>query len=195
MKLIAFEGINGAGKTTIMNKVYDWLQDQRLFTTIIKTKEPVGLFEKYLQSEDYSPRQKVFMYMAQRCYHYEAMIEPYTGSDNTCILTDRYMDSSIAYQVMGQKLNTLLINAMNAYATHDTRPYITIYLKLPVDLAMTRSQSTYSKQFLEDATLGYDILSGSQKDYAIIDASKPIDEVVKMVTDHIYSKCSSHLKD
>lgn len=72
--LIVFEGINGAGKTTMINKTFDWLMG--LGKQLVLTKEPRGYFKQCANIENINPRARALLYLAGRAFHTQKIILP-----------------------------------------------------------------------------------------------------------------------
>ena len=182
--LIVFEGINGAGKTTMINKVFDWLAS--IGKPVVLTKEPRGYFKQCMQISGLCSRAKALLYLAGRANHTNLWILPYQGK-KTIVLCDRYLDSSIAYQVYGDGFDKELINKINDFATSNTRPDLTIYLDTEVSTGMERS-GFKDFDYLSRVKSGYDDLKKNHKDYIVIDANKSIDEVYTAIKEAIKKK-------
>ena len=181
--LIVFEGINGAGKTTMINKTFNWLMG--LGKQLVLTKEPRGYFKQCANIKNINPRARALLYLAGRAFHTQKIILPNIA--NKIILCDRYLDSSIAYQVLGEGMNLDLFNQMNDFASYGTRPDLTIYLNVSVENGMSRSGSTDQK-LQEQAQKGYEYLKTINKDYVEIDANQSQDEVFKAIQEAIKKK-------
>src|SRR2546429_4092072 len=134
--LIAFEGGEGAGKTTQARLLAIWLREQGY--DVIATHEPgatkIGMRLRALLLDTahtgLSARAEALMYAADRAEHVESVIAP-ALERGTIVVTDRYVDSSIAYQGRGRNQPVSEVAALNRWATGDLEPDLTILLDLP----------------------------------------------------------------
>jgi len=134
--LIAFEGGEGAGKTTQARLLAIWLREQGY--DVIATQEPgatkVGMRLRALLLDTahtgLSPRAEALMYAADRAEHVESVIVP-ALERGTVVVTDRYVDSSIAYQGRGRQQPVGEVAGLNRWATGGLEPDLTILLDRP----------------------------------------------------------------
>ena len=134
--LIAFEGGEGAGKTTQARLLAIWLREQGF--DVVATQEPgatkVGMRLRALLLDTahtgLSPRAEALMYAADRAEHVESVIIPALDR-GTVVVTDRYVDSSIAYQGRGRNQPVSEVAGLNRWATGGLEPDLTILLDLP----------------------------------------------------------------
>jgi dTMP kinase len=134
--LIAFEGGEGAGKTTQARLLAIWLREQGY--DVLATQEPgatkMGMRLRALLLDTahagLSPRAETLMYAADRAEHVESVIAPALAR-GTIVVTDRYVDSSIAYQGRGRNQPVAEVAGLNRWATGGLEPDLTILLDLP----------------------------------------------------------------
>jgi dTMP kinase len=134
--LIAFEGGEGAGKTTQARLLAIWLREQGY--DVLATQEPgatkMGMRLRALLLDTahagLSPRAEALMYAADRAEHVESVIAPALAR-GTIVVTDRYVDSSIAYQGRGRNQPVAEVAGLNRWATGGVEPDLTILLDLP----------------------------------------------------------------
>ena len=134
--LIAFEGGEGAGKTTQARLLAIWLREQGY--DVLATQEPgatkVGMRLRALLLDTahagLSPRAETLMYAADRAEHVESVIRP-ALERGAVVVTDRYVDSSIAYQGRGRNQPVGEVAGLNRWATGGLEPDLTILLDLP----------------------------------------------------------------
>ncbi len=136
---ITFEGIEGSGKSTQAKRLYKWLISQGY--DCIFTKEPGGTeisqkIRKILldnKNTKLSEFTELFLYLADRAQHIKEVIEP-ALSDGKIVITDRFSDSTLAYQGKGRGIPEKQVNAMNEIATHRIVPNLTILIDIfPAD--------------------------------------------------------------
>jgi hypothetical protein len=120
---ITFEGIEGAGKTTLAHHLADWLQAQGMSVRL--TREPGGStlgahLRPILLNEPLDAWTELFLFLADRRQHTLQLILP-ALEQGTWVLCDRYADSTLVYQGYGRGLDIALIRRLNALATR--RPH------------------------------------------------------------------------
>lgn len=147
---ISFEGGEGAGKTTQIDLLAEKLVSQGL--SVVKTLEPGGtpLGREIrrqlvtLTTDPPTPRAELLLYEADRAHHVEKVILP-ALSGGKVILSDRYADSTTAYQGWGRGLDLSLIQALNESATGGLKPHRTLFLDLDPVVGVTRSLKRQEK--------------------------------------------------
>jgi dTMP kinase len=131
---IAIEGGDGAGKSTQMGLLCDALEARDL--TIIRTREPGGtalgerLRKELLHGEHIGPVAEALLYAADRAHHIEEVIKPALEA-GVIVVTDRYVDSSVAYQSQGRGLALSDVLVVNGFATGGVLPDLTVLLDIP----------------------------------------------------------------
>ena len=138
-KFITLEGIEGSGKSTNLESIKSVL-DQKKIEYVI-TREPGGgplgshLRKLLLDKEQsISPSVEMLLMMADRKDHVDNLINPNLNK-GICVISDRYLDSTIAYQGGGRQLDTDLINSLSVTLKLPT-PDLTLLFDLPVDVAL-----------------------------------------------------------
>lgn len=132
--LITIEGIDGAGKTTQIEKIQKFLTENKIPS--ITTKEPNGEFRDLLLNNDFNSKTQLLLNIANRVEHINNFIKPALNS-NIVILCDRYIDSTYAYQGYGAGLSIDIIDSLTAYF-NDVEPDLTILLDVNVYIAKER---------------------------------------------------------
>ncbi|MFF4620839.1 dTMP kinase [Nonomuraea jabiensis] len=140
---VAFEGGEGSGKTTQSRLIAIWLRDQGY--DVVQTREPgstkVGMRLRAIlldaAERGLSARSEALLYAADRAEHVEKVIRPalYRGS---LVITDRYVDSSLAYQGAGRALDPKDVSKINAWATGGLVPHLTVLIDTPPQVGLTR---------------------------------------------------------
>lgn len=143
---ITFEGGDGAGKTTQIDHVRQWLQGRGLDVTV--TREPGGTelgldLRRLIQHgpEDVDPRTEALLYAADRAYHVATLVRPSLLA-GLVVLGDRYIDSSLAYQGAARALGVDEIRALSTWATQGVEPDLTFLLDLPPEVGAARGTGT-----------------------------------------------------
>jgi dTMP kinase len=141
--LITFEGVEGAGKTTLAQHLADWLRAQGVSVRL--TREPGGSplgehLRPLLLHEPLDVWAELFLFLADRRQHTLQVILP-ALEQGAWVLCDRYADSTLVYQGYGRGLDIALIRRLNALATGDLTPDLTVLIDLPVEDALARANA------------------------------------------------------
>jgi dTMP kinase len=143
---IAFEGGEGTGKSTQSQFLARWLEQEG--ETVVLSREPGGTelgkeLRKILLGHEtgvISPRAEALLYAADRAHHVFSVIRP--GLDRgDVVITDRYFDSSAAYQGAGRVLNPSEVARISRWATESLYPTLTILIDVPATIGLARLQS------------------------------------------------------
>jgi dTMP kinase len=163
-KLIVFEGVEGAGKTTQMQLLIHWLQSSCFQKVrLVATREPGGtelgqglrhLLLKQAPGECVSDRAELLMYAADRAQHVETFLKPEL-SKGTIVLCDRFTDSTIAYQGYGRGLKLNLIKHLNEIATGGLESDLTLWLDINVEGGLARVRARGERDRIEQADLKF----------------------------------------
>ena len=162
---ITFEGPDGAGKTTQIDLLSDYFKSQGY--DVVLTREPGGteLGEKIRQvifepgKQGMAPEAEVLLYAASRAQHIKEVIAPNLLAGNV-VISDRFIDSSIAYQGFGRGMLDY-VELVNNNITKDFMPDLTFLFKLDPQIAKERVSfkkqkiKPESKEFYETAMKGY----------------------------------------
>jgi dTMP kinase len=141
---ISFEGIEGSGKTTQINHMNKFLQDNGHDCVI--TREPGGtrIGEKIRAilldpaSKDMDPLTELLLYTADRAQHIKEFVHPFLSAGKT-VLCDRFYDATIVYQGFARGLDIGLIDKLHKLLFKDLKPDITILLDLPTEKGLSRA--------------------------------------------------------
>jgi dTMP kinase len=143
---ISFEGIDGVGKSTQIRFVEDYLRDQG--KSFLTTFEPGGTdlgqeIRNLLlhRKGDVAPRSEALLYAADRAHHVATKIRPALASGQV-VITDRFLDSSVAYQGAGRKLSAEEVRNISLWAVDGLLPDLTILLDLDAAKARERRNKT-----------------------------------------------------
>ena len=193
---IAFEGGEGSGKSTQVKLLKSYLES--IGESVLLTHEPgetelgIKLRQILLAPEtgDISPRSEALLYAADRANHVEKLIKP-ALNEGSVVITDRYMDSSIAYQGAGRILQPAEIARISRWATETLYPDLTIVLDIPAEIGLSRF---VERDRLEAEPLAFhervrqEFLHLAKSDperYLIVDARLTIEEIANLIKDRI----------
>lgn len=145
MFFLAFEGLDGSGKSSLMNQLQSHLSSQN--KSFIKTREPGGtsvgdqLRNIILTKSDEAPtaRTELLLYEASRSQHVDLVIRPALAR-NEWVLCDRFSASSVAFQAGGRQISLEQVNWLNDFATAGLKPHLNILLDLSVEESQKRRQ-------------------------------------------------------
>jgi dTMP kinase len=185
---IALEGGEGAGKSTQAARLSEWLRAEGY--DVLLTHEPgdteVGQKLRRIVLDpatgDISSRTEALLYAADKAEHVDSVIVPALGR-GAVVVTDRYVDSTLAYQGAGRSLVDREVERIARWATADLRPNLTVVLDLPPQTGLTRfedrdrieAESVEFHERVRDMFL--QLASGSPEHYLVVDARKPVDEI------------------
>ena len=143
---ISFEGIDGVGKSTQIRLTESYLKT--LGKEVVCTLEPGGTelgqeIRKLLlhRKGDVAPRAEALLYAADRAHHIETKVKPALAS-GAIVITDRYLDSSVAYQGAGRKLSAEEIRNISMWAVDGLLPDLTVLVDLDPAIAAERRKKT-----------------------------------------------------
>jgi dTMP kinase len=143
---IAFEGGEGTGKSTQSKLLKKWLEDRG--ETVVLSREPGGTdlgqgLRKILlghETGEISPRAEALLYAADRAHHVYSVIRPALAKGEV-VISDRYFDSSIAYQGAGRVLSPGEVARISRWATESLFPTLTIVIDLSAETGIGRLKS------------------------------------------------------
>lgn len=196
--LIAFEGIDGCGKSTLSKLVFEQLQQLNL--PVILTKEPGGtpqgqLIRALVHGQKFQPTAEFLLFCADRAEHIAQVIIP--GLDaGKIIISDRMADSSRAYQGYGRGLDLQFINTVTHQVMQGIVPDLIVYRKIDADTAFARivqrnEQLTLfekeKKEFFERVITGFDTLFAGDKRVLTLDSTLSLQEACDHVVQRIIS--------
>jgi dTMP kinase len=191
--LLALEGGEGAGKSTQARLLAIWLRDQGY--DVVATLEPgatkVGMRLRALLLDTthtgLSARSETLMYAADRAEHVASVIRPALDR-GAVVVTDRYVDSSLAYQGAGRLLPVSEVATLNHWATGGLTPDLTIVLDLPPVVGLQRRERSGDRleaeptEFHERVRRGFLVLAEAEAErYLVLDATRPSAELSREI--------------
>jgi dTMP kinase len=191
---ISFEGVEGCGKTTQVRLLGEYLKTKNF--NVLITEEPGGtktglkIREILLSPENrMDPLTELLLYNSSRAQLIREVIYPALMQD-IVVITDRFIDSTIAYQGYARGVDLRIINTLNEIVAPDLKPFITFLLDIDVEEGLKRNRGKQKADRLELETLefhnqvrrGYlQIAKQEPHRIKIIDASGSIEEVNRKV--------------
>jgi dTMP kinase len=141
---VTFEGVEGSGKTTQIQRLKRYLTQKGILCKV--TREPGGCpigekVRKILLNPDHremSPLSELLLYEASRAQHVMEVIKPLLKK-GMVVLCDRFSDASIAYQGYGRKVDLKLVERLNRLSSQGIKPDITFLLDCPPDVGLKRA--------------------------------------------------------
>jgi dTMP kinase len=201
---ITLEGPDGCGKTTQAGFLIEWLRGRG--REVVHTREPggTGLAEKLRSlildpSSKISPLAELMLYEAARAQHTDEIIRP-ALEDGRCVVSERYYDSTTAYQGYGRGLPPQMIDRLNRAATAGLKPDLSIVLDVPAALGLARARKLKEQgkgdrleqeavSFHERVRKGFHAIARKEpKRVKIIDASGTLQEVQQKIRQVVEKK-------
>ena len=196
---ISFEGIDGVGKSTQADLLEAWLTEQN--KEVIRTLEPGGTdvgveIRKILlhHKGDLAPRAEAALFAADRAHHVASKIRP-ALEQGKIVITDRYFDSSVAYQGAGRDLSRTEVRDLSLWAVGGLLPDLTVLLDLPADEARARRNSSGTEpdrlekektEFFETVRSAYlDLAEAEPERFLVVDASVTVDEMQEIIRERV----------
>ncbi len=186
---ITFEGIDGVGKSTQLDLLQKWFEAQG--KAVVRTLEPggteLGQEIRHLllhRKGDVAPRSEALLYAADRAHHVATKIRP-ALQEGKVVLSDRYFDSSVAYQGAARELDVEEVRGISLWAVDNLLPDLTVLLDLDAQAAIQRRNKTGTEpdrlerekvDFFERARAQYLELAKEPR-FLVVDATLSIDEI------------------
>jgi dTMP kinase len=190
---IAIEGGDGSGKTTQIKRISAALADDGYH--VEATREPGGtelgtkIRSVLFDSDPPSPRTEALLFAADRAHHVASLVDPSLDAGNI-VITDRYIDSTIAYQAAGRSFDEKTILALSRWATQGLVPNLTIVLDIEPEVAAERMGKRGDSNYLDEENQQFHqrvrqtYLSRAHKEldrYVVLDASVDADELTEQI--------------
>ena len=193
---ISFEGGEGSGKSTQTQLLKTFLEGKG--EKVLLSREPGGtpLGKKLRdilldnQTGNISPRSEALMYAADRAHHVYSLIRPALAAGEI-VITDRYLDSSVAYQGAGRILQPSEVARISRWATENLAPNLTIVMDIPAEIGLARLQSL---DRLEAEPLAFherirqeflNIASSDPERYFVVDATQDKEIIHEQIIERV----------
>ena len=191
---VSFEGGDGSGKSTQLNLLADWLRTRG--HEVVVTREPGGtplgtkLRNIVLDAHNadvISPRAEALIYAADRADHVERVIRP-ALERGAVVITDRYVDSSLAYQGAGRALSAREVELLSHWATQGLTPDVTILMDLDPLEAARRRKTPADRLELESVDFHrrvrnryLELATAEPQRFIVINALEPIEQIAERI--------------
>lgn len=195
-KFITIEGTEGVGKTTNIEFIQTWLNQQKV--DFVTTREPGGTpLAEQIRELLLTPRDEkvcnsaeLLLMFAGRAQHLDQVIVPAIQS-GLCVVCDRFTDATYAYQGFGRGMDSTLIAHLERLVQAELRPDLTLILDIPVEIGLQRASQRSAPdrfereqtEFFERVRQGYlSIAANEPERCVVIDASQPLEDVQRDIT-------------
>lgn len=196
---VTFEGIDGAGKTTLQNLLTQKLDK---YYNILSLREPGGtkisedIRNIILDSTnlDMHNMTELLLFSAARCQIVNEVIVP-ALKNNIIVFLDRYIDSTLAYQGYGKGISLYYIDLLNTLSTGNLTPNLTILLDIDIETSYQRTvnknkdRMEINNDFLAKTRDGYlQLQKENPHRIKLLDGSKSLDQLMDETIDIIFNK-------
>lgn len=200
--LITFEGSEGSGKTTQVNRLAERFEKHNF--DVLVTREPGGTdigeeIRRILMHSEVgskmTPEAELLLFAASRAQLVREVISPAIASGKV-VLCDRFLDSTTVYQGVGRRIASEPVTMINKFAVGDLMPDITVILDLPAEVGLERARHRAREmpdrmeqeniEFYRKVREGYLVLAKALPGrFIVIDASKSIEEVEEAIWENL----------
>ncbi len=184
---IAFEGGDGAGKSTQVALLRDALEEAGRTVTV--TRQPGGtdlgrqIRDLVLHGDHVSPRAEALLFAADKAHHVDQLIRPALDRGEV-VLTDRYTDSSVAYQGAGRDLGAQEIHELTMWAVDGLVPDLTVVVDVPAEEGRRRRGEVHDRLEAEADTFHEAIrahylamATGNPQRYLVVDGTSSPEQI------------------
>lgn len=188
---ITLEGPEGGGKTTHMPMLAEFLRDMGY--TVFTTREPGGTaigdqvraILMNMENTSIHPRTETLLFCAARAQIVEEVIRPRLERGEV-VISDRYADSTLAYQGYGHQNDVERLRQLLDYATGGLQPDLTVLFDLDVDMGLSRKRREGEWNRMDDQTCAFhqrvregylELAARSPQRFRIVDAAQPFETV------------------
>ena len=211
-KFIVIEGIDGCGKTTQVDEISKWLPTSGLMeedSNLIRTREPGGsLLGKKLRNlildnntnNKPSSLAELLLYSADRAEHVSKIISPALEKKDW-VLSDRFADSTLAYQGYGRDINLEIIKNIESIVCQGEKPDLTIFLEITAEESVLRRKNLVPDriesegiQFLQKVSEGFKVIA-KEKNWKTISATQNINTISNEIKETLLTNFSSLKND
>ena len=206
-KFIVIEGIDGCGKTTQIEKIAKWLPTSGLMkknSKLVKTREPGGsLLGKKLRNlildnnknNKPSSLAELLLYSADRAEHVSKIISPALEKEDW-VISDRFADSTLAYQGYGRNINLEIIKNIESIVCQGEQPDLTIFLEITAEDSILRRKNLVPDRieseginFLKKVNEGFKLIA-KEKNWKVISATQNINAITNEIKETLLKNFS-----
>ncbi len=208
-KFIVIEGIDGCGKTTQINELSKWLPTSGLLkkeNKLITTREPGGSFlgqkirelilDKNVNNKP-SSLAELLLYSADRAEHVSKIISP-ALKNNDWVISDRFSDSTMAYQGYGRKINLEILKNIESIVCQEVYPDLTIFLEISPEESIFRRKNEIPDRmesegikFLEKVNEGFKLIA-KEKNWKVIPAAQNVENISNQIKETLLNNFSDN---
>ncbi len=208
-KFIVIEGIDGCGKTSQIDKLSKWLPTSGLIkkgSKLITTREPGGsqlgkkLRELILDNNANnkpSSLAELLLYSADRAEHVSKIISPALNK-NDWVISDRFSDSTLAYQGYGRNINLEIIKKIESIVCQGEYPDLTFFLEISPEESISRRKNQIPDRmesegikFLAKVNEGFKLIA-KEKNWKVISASQNIETISNQIKETLLNNFSNN---
>ena len=207
-KFVVIEGIDGCGKSTQINELSKWLPNSGLRnkeSKLITTREPGGsqlgkklrgiILDNNANNKP-SSLAELLLYSADRAEHVSKIISP-ALKNNDWVISDRFSDSTLAYQGYGRNINLEIIKNIESIVCQGEYPDLTFFLEISPEESVLRRKNeipdrieSEGLRFLEKVNEGFKLIA-KEKNWKVISASQNIQTISNQIKETLLSKFSN----
>jgi len=194
---IAFEGGDGAGKSTQVSLLREALESAGRTVTV--TRQPGGtelghqIRDLVLHGAHVAPRAEALLFAADKAHHVDQLIRPALDRGEV-VLTDRYTDSSVAYQGAGRDLGAQEIHDLNMWAVDELVPDLTVVVDISAQEGRRRRGQVHDRLEAEEDAFHEAIRAhylamaqGNPQRYLVVDGTESPDDIHAAVVERLRS--------
>ena len=196
---ISFEGIDGVGKSTQLDLLVRYFEE--IGRTVCRTLEPGGtdlgreIRELLLHRKgEVAPRAEALLFAADRAHHVATLVRPALERGEG-VITDRYLDSSVAYQGSGRDLGFEQVRNLSLFAVDGLLPHLTVLLDLDAEKAAARRSNTGAEpdrleraktEFFETARQSYLTMAAAEPSrWLVLDAEQTVEAMQAKIRERV----------